>query len=68
MVLWKKVGGGCRLVEHVKVGSSKLFFLVGRAGFEPATVRFLHVSLVGWVIPTVGRHLQRLRQPILVLS
>jgi len=36
--------------------------LVGRAGFEPATLRFLHVSLVGWVTPTTGRHLQRLRQ------
>ena len=42
--------------------------LVGRAGFEPATVRFLHVSLVGWVTPTMGRHLQRLRQPNLILN
>ncbi len=37
--------------------------MVGRAGFEPATIRFLRVSLVGWATPTVGRHLQRLRQP-----
>jgi len=39
---------------------------VGRAGFEPATIRFLqfglHVRLVGWVTPTLGRYLQRLRQ------
>src|SRR4030042_2293888 len=37
--------------------------LVGRAGFEPATLRFLLVSPARWVTPTVGRHLQRLRQP-----
>ena len=36
--------------------------MVGRAGFEPATIRFLRVSLVGWVIPTVGGRLQHLRQ------
>ena len=66
-VVVEKVGGGCSLVKHVK----SWFFgcsLVGRAGFEPATVRFLRVSLVGWVIPTVGRHLQHLRQPMIVLS
>ena len=36
--------------------------LVGRAGFEPATVRFLHVACTGWVMPTMGGLLQRLRQ------
>ena len=37
--------------------------LVGRAGFEPATLRSLRVRLVGWVTPTGGGRLQRLRQP-----
>ena len=36
--------------------------LVGRAGFEPATIRYLRVRLVGWLTPTFGRRLQRLRQ------
>jgi len=43
--------------------------VVGRAGFEPATLRFLHsnVRLVGWVTPTrtanaaYGGRLQHLR-------
>jgi hypothetical protein len=45
-------------------GTLKPFLLknmVGRAGFEPATLRFLHVRLEGWVTPTTGGHLQRLR-------
>ncbi len=63
----EEVESGRRLSEYVETMFSAVF-VVGRAGFEPATVRFLRVSLVGWVIPTVGRHLQRLRQPIKVLS
>jgi hypothetical protein len=39
--------------------------LVGRAGFEPATLRFLHVRLVAEQHPPTGRHLQRLRPPVI---
>jgi hypothetical protein len=36
--------------------------MVGRAGFEPATVRFLLSPWQARVMPTVGGLLQRLRQ------
>jgi len=63
-----KLSDGAIVTDPLKEMFFEMLFLVGRAGFEPATVRFLRVSLVGWVIPTFGRHLQRLRQPITVLS
>ena len=42
--------------------------LVGRAGFGPATLRFLRVCPAGWVTPTCGRRLQRLRRLFALLS
>lgn len=51
--------------KQTKTSFTKEADLVGRAGIEPATLRFLLVRLIGWVTPTIGRCLQRLRQLIL---